>query len=65
MLVFGRKVNQEFSIQLPDKSFVMVKVLHIKKGLVRLGIEAPPGVPVHRKETWDKIELNEEKAGEQ
>jgi len=31
---------------------------------VRLGVEAPKEVPVHRKEVWDAIRRNEEAANE-
>lgn len=37
---------------------VKVTVLGIENGKVRLGIEAPPEVPVHRLEVWERMHAN-------
>ena len=52
MLVLSRKLGEK--IVLPD-SDVTITVLGISGKKVRLGIAAPPGVPVHRSEIWDRI----------
>ena len=46
MLVLSRKANQ--SIQIGDD--VVVTVVRIAGGEVRIGIEAPPHVPIIRRE---------------
>lgn len=46
MLVLSRKKNEEIVVG-PD---VTVTVLEIRGDKVRLGINAPPEVPVHRRE---------------
>jgi len=51
MLVLSRK--QEESIFINDN--VVVTVLRIRGDKVRLGIEAPGGVRVHRKEVYERI----------
>ena len=51
MLVFTRKLNEAIVIG----SGVEVKVLRVGRDGVRLGVTAPPGVPVHRQEVYDAI----------
>ena len=50
MLVLERKRNQ--SIMIGD---IAVMVVEIRGGKVKLGIEAPKEVPVHRREVYDEI----------
>jgi carbon storage regulator len=50
MLVLSRKLNE--SIMIGDK--VTVTVLKVDRNSVRLGIEAPPDVPIFRQELLDK-----------
>jgi len=52
MLVFSRKVGEE--LVLPNHG-VTIGVVAVAGGRVRLGIAAPPEVPVHRKEVWHRI----------
>ncbi len=55
MLVLSRKVGEVITVG----SSVKVTVLSYDWGIVRLGIEAPKSIPVHRKEVHDKIvEMN-------
>lgn len=55
MLVLSRKVGEVITIG----SAVKITVLSFDRGVIRLGIEAPKNIPVHRKEVYDKIiELN-------
>lgn len=51
MLVLSRKIGEVITIG----SSVKIKVLSYDRGVVRLGIEAPKSVPVHRQEVFDKI----------
>lgn len=52
MLVLSRKVNERVCIG----DNVEICVVDIRGDKVRLGIEAPAAVPVHRKEVRDAIE---------
>jgi carbon storage regulator len=51
MLVLSRKQNE--SIIINDD--IVVTVVEIRANKVRLGIEAPREVPVHRREVYDAI----------
>ena len=51
MLVLTRKSNQ--SIMIGDD--IMIMVVKIRGDTVRLGIEAPRDIPVHRREVYDEI----------
>jgi carbon storage regulator len=51
MLVFTRRRNQ--TIRIGDG--IAVQVLRVGRDGVRLGIVAPPDVPVHRQEVYDQI----------
>jgi carbon storage regulator len=59
MLVLSRKIGEVITVG----SAVKVTVLSFDRGVVRLGIEAPKSIPVHRKEVYDKIiEMNRQAA---
>ena len=51
MLVFTRRRHQ--TIKIGDG--IEVRVLRVGRDGVRLGIVAPPDVPVHRQEVYDQI----------
>lgn len=51
MLVLTRKVNE--AIRIGDD--IIVRVLEVRGGQVRLGIEAPEDVKVYREELYQKI----------
>lgn len=51
MLVFTRKANQQVLIG----EQIIVTVIAISGDKVRLGVEAPKEVPVHRREVYEAI----------
>jgi carbon storage regulator CsrA len=51
MLVLSRRLKER--IVLPDLG-ITIEVVAIKPGVVRVGIEAPPDVPVFREEVLDR-----------
>jgi carbon storage regulator len=55
MLVLSRKKNE--SIVINDD--ITIVVVEIRGDKVRLGVEAPKEVPVHRREVFDAIHRNE------
>ena len=58
MLVLSRKSNETIVID----GRIIVKVVRVEGGTVRLGIEAPIDVPVHRQEIFDEIQRNNREA---
>jgi len=52
MLVLTRKLNQ--TIVINDQ--IVVKVLRVENGAVKLGIQAPSSIPVHRQEVHEAIQ---------
>jgi carbon storage regulator len=54
MLVLSRKTNQQVVIN----DDITIVIVEIKNDKVRLGIEAPKDVPIHRKEIYDAIRSN-------
>lgn len=61
MLVLSRKKNESIVI---DNDITIV-VVEIRGDKVRLGVEAPKEVPVHRREVFDAIRRNELAAKEE
>jgi carbon storage regulator len=55
MLVLARKKNESIII----RDDIVVTVVEVRGDTVRLGIEAPREVTVHRREVYDKIKENE------
>jgi carbon storage regulator len=55
MLVLSRKKNE--SIIIDDK--ITIVVVEIRGDKVRLGVEAPKEVPVHRREVYEAIKRHE------
>jgi carbon storage regulator len=58
MLVLSRKVNENIVID----GRIVVKVVRTEGNFVKLGIEAPPDVPVHRQEIYDEIQKSNQAA---
>ena len=55
MLVLSRKKNESIVIN----NDITIVVVEIRGDKVRLGVEAPKDVPVHRREVYDAIRRNE------
>jgi carbon storage regulator len=55
MLVLSRKVNESIVIN----SEIVITVIEVRDDKVRLGIEAPAQVTVHRREVFDAIQREE------
>ena len=51
MLVLSRKKNE--SIMIGDS--IVITIVEVRGDRVRLGIEAPPEVPVHRREVYEAL----------
>jgi sRNA-binding carbon storage regulator CsrA len=50
-LTIGFRVGEKVVLTLPDGGVVTLTVLAVWRGRVRLGVSAPPGVPIDRAET--------------
>ncbi len=58
MLILSRKLNESIVID----GRIIVKVLRIDKDTVKLGIQAPAELPVHREEIHEIILRNKQAA---
>lgn len=56
MLILTRRVSEVVTIG----NDVTVTVLGIRGNQVRIGISAPPNVPVHREEIYERIKKEQE-----
>ena len=56
MLVLSRHVDEE--IVIGDN--IILKVIEVRNGKVRIGIEAPKSMTVHRREIYDAIKVQSE-----
>ena len=56
MLVLSRKKNESIVINNDINNDIKIVVVEIRGDKVRLGIEAPRSVPVHRREVYDAIQ---------
>jgi carbon storage regulator len=54
MLVLSRKAGEQIVIS----DTITITIVEIRGDKVRIGIEAPPDVVVHRQEVWDAINAN-------
>ncbi|MDD5457311.1 MAG: carbon storage regulator CsrA [Candidatus Margulisbacteria bacterium] len=60
MLVLTRKLNQSIVIQ----DNIIVKVVEIGDGSVKIGIEAPKAIPIHREEVYEEIQKENMRAAD-
>ena len=51
MLILARKVGEAIAIS----DDIKIRIVDIKGGQVRIGVEAPPHVAVHREEIYQRI----------
>ena len=58
MLVLSRKLGE--TLVIGDN--ITVKVIHVQGNAVRLGIEAPKAVSVHRAEVYQRLETEAQRA---
>ncbi len=59
MLVLSRKSGEVINIG----NNIRITIISSDRGIVRVGIDAPKDIPVHRKEVYDKIiEMNKSAA---
>ena len=61
MLVLSRRKNESIVID----GNIVITIVEIRGDKVRLGIEAPREVPVHRSEIYDAIHSAEEQKNQQ
>jgi carbon storage regulator len=59
MLVLSRRPNE--SIVIDEK--IIITVIEIRGDKVRLGIEAPRDVPIHRSEVYEAIHKSDGRVG--
>jgi carbon storage regulator len=60
MLVLSRKKNESIVIN----NDITIVVVEIRGDKVRLGVEAPKEVPVHRREVYDAIKRSNTPSGD-
>lgn len=60
MLIITRKADEKITIG----DDIVVTIIEVKGSLVKLGIEAPKSVSIHRQEIYDKILEQNIKASE-
>ncbi len=58
MLILSRKIGESIVID----GRIIVKIVRLDGDMVKLGIEAPREVPVHRQEVYDEIQKNNQEA---
>lgn len=58
MLILSRKLNESIVID----GRITVKVIRLDGDVVKLGIEAPSDVPVHRHEVYEEIQRSNQEA---
>jgi carbon storage regulator len=58
MLILSRKSGESIIID----GHIHVKIVRVEGDVVKLGIEAPSNVPVHRKEVYEVIQRSNQQA---
>ncbi len=55
MLILTRRPDEKILIELEKGVIVELLVMGVKGNQVRIGIEAPRSVPIHREEIYERI----------
>jgi carbon storage regulator len=58
MLILSRKIGESIVID----GNIHVKIMRVDGDVVKIGIEAPASVPVHRQEVYEEIQRSNQKA---
>ena len=58
MLILSRKLGESIVID----GHIHVKIMRVDGDVVKIGIEAPTSVPVHRREVYEEIQRNNQQA---
>jgi carbon storage regulator len=58
MLILSRKAGESIVID----GRIHVKIMRLEGEVVKIGIEAPASVPVHRQEVYEEIQRNNQQA---
>ncbi len=58
MLILARKIGEAITIS----DDIVVKVLEIKNGQVKLGVDAPAEIAIHRNEVYERIKAENVRA---
>jgi carbon storage regulator len=58
MLILSRKPGESIVVD----GRIVIKIMRLEGDMVKVGIEAPLNVPVHRQEVYDEIQKNNQEA---
>ena len=58
MLILSRKLGESLVID----GRIHVKIVRVEGDVIKLGIEAPADIPVHRKEVYEEIQRSNQQA---
>lgn len=54
MLVLTRKLNEQLTIKTPSGEVIIIEVKNLRKGSVKIGVQARRDVTIHRTETLEQ-----------
>lgn len=58
MLILSRKLGESIIID----GRILIRIMRLEGEVVKLGIDAPLDIPVHRQEVYDEIQKNNKEA---